>query len=220
MEGSGLSHPTGHCPPGDPPCHHLTPPRPTHVGSVSPAPCYGTVEALRWGTSALLEAVTEGRGKKGLSRDIAMRPMSLSWGVGFHPRGPGTCGSASVLKAAGSGGGCWVWGDPLSWWERGYLDTRCWCCRAHRSPAPLPLSACSSPSLREEGAGCSQGTPQQTSPWGHPVQLMAFGPRVELGTRGFGMVRTHSQGWASIRGAASRGSHLCPRREEPQTRAL
>lgn len=76
----GLSHPTGHCPLGhvDPPTpsHHLpaAPPRPAHLGSASPAPCYGTVEVLQWGTSAPLEGVTGGRGGKRVVKGHSRAP--------------------------------------------------------------------------------------------------------------------------------------------------
>lgn len=165
-EGLTLSHPTGHCPLGylDPqPCPTTSrPPRPAYLGNASPAPCYGNVmEALRWGTAVLLGTVTEQRGGKGLSRDIAMHPVPHVPvpAVTFHPHNPNTHGSTPIPKAA-------VFGVLLWQGERHYLDTGCWCCRAHRSPARPPRSARSSPALRERGAEFPTVTPRKSAPRG------------------------------------------------------
>lgn len=112
-EGSGLSHPTGHCPLGHPdpptPSHHLPPPRPTHLGNVSPAPCYGTVEALRWGTSVLPEAVTEGRGGEKVvkgHRHVPPAPRPCPRGGISSPR----CRHPRQHLLSE---GCWVFGGGL-----------------------------------------------------------------------------------------------------------
>lgn len=73
------------------------------------------MEALRWGTAVLLGTVTERRGEKGLSRDIAMYPVPHVPvpAVAFHPHSPNTRGSTSIPKAAGFGGPAVVGGAAL-----------------------------------------------------------------------------------------------------------
>lgn len=92
--------------------------------------------------------------------------------------------------------------EGLGVWARGYLGTGRCCCREHRSPARLSLSARSSRLL---------GAEEQSSQGSQAGQPALPRPRAARGTRGVGMRRFRSQG-----GHQSGGSELHSAGQSPR----